>query len=104
MNFVEFMRKVDGREAPKFTRKTSDIEYAEVQMLDLMDCRRVLSSGSGFLLRAFTWDTTPQGHEYWYNINRGHTELGPGDREFIQDLINYTDANAQEDEDDWEEL
>lgn len=102
MNFVEFMRKVDGREAPKSTRKTSDPEHTQVEVLDLMDCRRVLDVGSGFLLRAFTWDTTPQGHTYWYDISRGHTELGPGDREFIQDLIDYTESTIQEDEDDWE--
>ena len=100
MNFVEFMRKVDGREAPKFTRKTSDSEYAQVQVLDLDDCQSVLDLGSGFLLRSFTWDTTPQGHSYWYAINRGDTELGPGDREFIQELIDYTESTVQEDEEE----
>mgnify|MGYP007047349722 CR=1 FL=1 len=104
MNFVEFMRKVDGREAPKFTRKTSDTEYARVHVQNLEHCQETLYVGSDYLLRAFTWASTPQGHDYWCDIQHGHTELGPGDREFIQGLIDYTDSIVQGDEGDWEEL
>lgn len=89
MNFVEFMRKVDGREAPKFTRKTSGTGYAQVHVLNLEHCQKTLDIGSHYLLRAFTWSSTSQGHAYWEDIYEGDAELTSVDREFIQGLIDY---------------
>lgn len=94
MTFVEFMRKVDGREPPKPSPSTTPPGYySGVVVISLSSCERVLDGHTDDLMSAFTWATTPQGSIYWDEIWRGLVELTEADRDFIRGLIVYSRGN-----------
>jgi len=85
MDYVSFMRKVDGR--PKPTRNTKQF-YTGSMTVDTESVENLLAGGDTALLDyAFLWRSTPQGHEYWYDIRSGTCEVCPEGKEFLKFLL-----------------
>jgi len=90
MDYVSFMRKVDGKPPkvePKFDRSRFVYDRSNLTESQLRYTRRALEGSRRDLMSAFTWVATPQGHDYWCNINDGTTELLPEDNDYIEWLL-----------------
>jgi hypothetical protein len=91
MDYVSFMRRVDGK-PPKVEPKvdTSGFYYNGRQgfVKDNIAClREVLEGDCCSLSTAFIWSETPQGHSHWDSIDEGTTELTPADVQYLEWLL-----------------
>jgi hypothetical protein len=90
LGITAHFRRQDGKSAdpppPKFDR--SGYTYGRTLSGRQLDhTRKTLEGDPDSLMAAFTWRHTPQGHDHWYEIQRGRTELLPEDRDYLEWLL-----------------
>ncbi len=61
---------------------------------ELAEMRRV--SESELLIEAFSWDETPEGHDFWYDISKGGTPEIPAPSLEEMDYKNARQGEFQE--------
>lgn len=86
--FTKFMCKLDGKPTVSGKVDTSRFTIPESLMigcveLTLDDIRS--NNGTRYLSSCFSWESSPQGFEYWFHIDAGETEI---DQEGI-DYLNW---------------
>jgi hypothetical protein len=89
MDYVSFMRKVDGK-PPKPKVDTSGLYYHGDRGVDtgqLGYIREALEGNCDNISAAFTWDSTPQGHSYWVDIYDGTSQLTPADVQYLEWML-----------------
>ena len=89
LGITAHFRRQDGKvdpPPPEFDR--SGYGYAmTLTSTQLGYTRQALEGDLSSLMSAFAWVSTPQGHDYWYDIHDGTTELLPEDRDYIKWLL-----------------
>jgi hypothetical protein len=86
MDYVDFMRKVDGK-PPKPEADTSGFWYTEDFPPTLGTIRAVLAGNLQQCSSAFTWAETPQKHSYWSRINSGCAQLTAWDIQYLEWML-----------------
>jgi hypothetical protein len=86
MNYIDFMRKVEGR-PPRPKVDTSGFYYTGRMLVRVNCIRGVLSGGYRRIGDAFTWLGTPQGYTHWLNVEDGETQLTPADVQYLEWML-----------------
>jgi hypothetical protein len=88
MDYVSFMRKVDGK-PPKVEPKvdTSGFYYTQDYPPNLSIIRAVLAGDHVSVTAAFTWSGSPQGHSHWDDIYDGTSELNSADVQYLEWML-----------------
>ena len=94
MKYAEFLEKINKQVPPR--RTVSDgihsILYNILEMVegvDVPECEAVENGNMDRLDVAFTWSTTPQGHDYWRLVDNGSNPPHRDDLVFIKRLIEH---------------
>jgi len=88
MDYVSFMRKVDGRpEKAESKVDTSGFYYSNDYPPSVESIQLALSGSRSTLSHSFTWGNTPQGHVHWYSIYSGNVQLTIADVLYLEWLI-----------------
>jgi hypothetical protein len=88
MDYVSFMRRVDGK-PPKVEPVviTSGFYYTGGMRVKIHCIRSALSGQYEDIHRAFTWVNTPQGYGHWDAINEGNTQLTDADVQYLEWML-----------------
>jgi hypothetical protein len=88
MNYIDFMRKVEGK-PPKVEHKvdTSGFYYTQDRPPSLDVIRAVLAGDCDEVSSAFTWSESPQGYNHWDDIYEGDTQLTPADVQYLEWML-----------------
>lgn len=87
MDYLQFMRKVDGR-PEKVNPKFNPDHYYTGDLFDFDMIQNVIDGDDvDILYYSFTWRDTPQGHKYWGAIADGETLLLTEDRDYLEYLL-----------------
>jgi len=84
--FTKFMCKLEGKPV-KPTCTWSIEELENVDILSVINLRRVCEGNVYLLIDAFVWRHTPQGHQHWLNIHEGYTRMTEEDWGFCRELL-----------------
>lgn len=79
MRFRNFVRKIEG--LPEIEEKKHHYVYPQDVEIEYLE--RVLRGEIPELSSAFTWDSTPQGYEYWANRSTRRVELTSDDWDYL---------------------
>lgn len=84
--FNRFMCKLEGRPFESWC-KWSIQEFESVDVECKTSLELVLSRRPSYLIGAFAWRTTPQGHDYWLSRYEKRTPMSDEDYLFLRKLL-----------------
>jgi len=88
MNYLEFMRKVDGRPEPEVNLNRNHYYHGEISRRNTGSIQNCLGADDNtYLMDAFVWASTPQGHAHWAYIHYGGCTLTEEDRSYLKYLL-----------------
>lgn len=87
MNYVEFVRKVEGKEPLEVKLRVKPRVRLFISSTNIEFAQQVLDGDVTKLSSLFIWQDTPQGHNYWYDRHRGEVDMLEEDYEFIRNLM-----------------
>jgi hypothetical protein len=93
LGITAHFRRQDGKSVDPSTFDRSGYTYnsSDISSRQLRNTRRSLEESLIHLMDGFRWMSTPQGHNYWHNIQKGEAELLPEDRDYIEWLLEEYD-------------
>jgi hypothetical protein len=89
MNYVDFMRRVDGK-PERVAPVTPPPEHTYSGLRRTVHCEYIRDALNGVyssLKDAFTWRYTPQGYPYWSTRSGGNVPLSNEDEQYLLWLL-----------------
>lgn len=81
--FTTFVRRLDGKPEPKNTSRfhLPRVFYPNIIREGLINLET--TGNTGWLMYAFNWGSSPQGHRYWDDIYEGYTVIDKKGMDFL---------------------
>lgn len=56
-------------------------------MFDPVEAKKFINGTQNAINDTCSWDSTPQGHDYWYRVYIGHSPITDEHRKIVQDWL-----------------